>query len=126
MIIKLAGYYVLELVYDAPPPPKKSIIFLYNVLFIVKSKSQSNTNVSVISVHIPILQYNELCSRIVFFFYWDQSLQNLSSTGNTFIPNEKSPLFLNLIKYKILSLHRWFMWIWTTITLHQMCVFLLH
>lgn len=53
MIIKLAGYYVLELVYDAPlpHPPKNSIIFLYNVLFIVKSKSQSNTNVSVISVH---------------------------------------------------------------------------
>lgn len=58
---------------------------------------------------IPILQYNELCSRIVFFFYWEQSLQNLSRTGNTLISNEKSPMFLNLIKNKMLSLHRWFM-----------------
>lgn len=48
---------------------------------------------------IPILQYNELCGRIG-FFYWDQSLQNLSSTGNTLISNEKSPMFLNLIKNK--------------------------
>lgn len=66
------------------------------------------------------------CAVVLFIFHWDQSLQNLSSTGNTFISNEKSPLFLNLIKNKLISLHRWFMRIWTTITLHQMCVFLLH
>lgn len=40
------------------------------------------------------------CAVVLFFFHWDQSLQNLSSTGNTFISNEKSPLFLNLIKNK--------------------------
>lgn len=49
---------------------------------------------------IPILQYNELCSRIGFFFIGINLYKIYRVPVIHLFPMKKSPLFLNLIKNK--------------------------